>query len=578
MKNITFKISSANSAQKPHLFSRLFLSALLFIIFTFYFSNINAQWVNVGPEGISAGGSEYPSLAFNGNIPYVAYMDYVNENKTTVMKFDGANWVNVGAVGFSEGLAGSQSIAINDATPYVAFEDRHYGNRTTVMKFNDTEWVYVGTPGFSEGMISFSQKLSFLGNTPYVAFMDFHFTYIFRTTVMKYNGTDWVNIGSQGFAAGNSDRISFVINENFPYIAFADRDYEGKISVMKFDGSNWVYIGIPGFSSENVSSDLSLAFNNGNPYVAFGDAANGGKISVMKFDGTNWVYVGSPGFSVGQAYFQSLAFNENKVYVAFRDDGFGSKTSVMKFDGSNWVYVGSPGISRGITVTQNLVFNRNTPYVAFRDGGNGNKISVMKFEDIPLPVELTSFVSSVSGNNVILNWLTTSETNNSGFDIERAIITIDNGQLTIDSWTKIGNVSGKGTINEPREYSFTDKNLASGNYSYRLKQIDYNGNFEYFNLSNEVNVGALSEFELSQNYPNPFNPTTNLEFGISELGFVSLKVYNASGKEVATLVNEVKPAGYYAVNFNGANLTSGIYFYTLSAGYFTATKRMLLIK
>ena len=150
--------------------------------------------------------------------------------------------------------------------------------------------------------------------------------------------------------------------------------------------------------------------------------------------------------------------------------------------------------------------------------------------------------------------------------------------MTIDNWSKVGNVNGNGTINEPREYSFTDRNLASGKYEYRLKQIDYNGNFEYFNLSNEVNVGVPSQFELSQNYPNPFNPSTNVEFGISELGFVSLKVYNALGMEVATLVNEVKPAGYYKVSFNGSNLSSGIYFYSIKAGDFVSTKRMTLIK
>jgi hypothetical protein len=211
-------------------------------------------------------------------------------------------------------------------------------------------------------------------------------------------------------------------------------------------------------------------------------------------------------------------------------------------------------------------------------GDNSNFIGIDALEvegQGLLPVELSSFVSVVTNNDVTLNWSTASETNNSGFDIERAI---DNGQLTIDNWSKVGNVNGNGTINEPREYSFTDRNLASGKYAYRLKQIDYNGNFEYFNLSNEVNVGVPSQFELSQNYPNPFNPSTNVEFGISELGFVSLKVYNALGMEVATLVNEVKPAGYYKVSFNGSNLSSGIYFYSIKAGDFVSTKRMTLIK
>ena len=191
-----------------------------------------------------------------------------------------------------------------------------------------------------------------------------------------------------------------------------------------------------------------------------------------------------------------------------------------------------------------------------------------------LPVELSSFLSSINRRNVTLNWITASETNNAGFDIERSNV---NGQ-TSNEWLKVGTVSGNGTTASSHSYTFTDRNLASGTYSYRLKQTDFNGNFEYFNLNNEVNVGVPSDFELSQNYPNPFNPATNLEFGISELGFVSLKVYDASGKEVATLVNETKPAGYYSVNFNASSLSSGIYFYTLQANNFTATKKMSLIK
>ena len=85
-------------------------------------------------------------------------------------------------------------------------------------------------------------------------------------------------------------------------------------------------------------------------------------------------------------------------------------------------------------------------------------------------------------------------------------------------------------------------------------------------------------YSLSQNYPNPFNPTTNLEFGISDLEFVSLKIFNTLGKEVATLVNEKLNAGTYKYSFDASGLTSGIYFYTLKAGNYIETKRMNLIK
>jgi len=196
-------------------------------------------------------------------------------------------------------------------------------------------------------------------------------------------------------------------------------------------------------------------------------------------------------------------------------------------------------------------------------------IGAWEYTQNTLPVELASFISSVNGKDVILNWTTASESNNAGFDIERS---------TDGIWSKVGNVSGHGTTTSPQDYSYTDRNLATGNYSYRLKQIDFNGNFEYFNLSSEVNVGVPSNFALSQNYPNPFNPSTKINYDLPTDSKVSIKLFDMSGREVMTLVNEVKTAGYYTVSFNGANLSSGVYFYTISADNFVSTKKMTLIK
>lgn len=202
--------------------------------------------------------------------------------------------------------------------------------------------------------------------------------------------------------------------------------------------------------------------------------------------------------------------------------------------------------------------------------------------DFPLPVELSSFTGSVNNSKVILNWSTASELNNFGFDIERK--NPDDLNNTNENWSRIGFVKGIGNSANQKNYTFEDRNLNTGKYNYRLKQTDFNGSFEYFNLSNEVAIGVPDKFYLSQNYPNPFNPTTNLEFGIRDLGFVSLKIYNESGKEVATLVNETKSAGYYNVVFDATIFSSGVYFYKLTAGSsreagsFESTKRMILLK
>jgi hypothetical protein len=193
----------------------------------------------------------------------------------------------------------------------------------------------------------------------------------------------------------------------------------------------------------------------------------------------------------------------------------------------------------------------------------------------PLPVELASFTSSVNRNNVTLNWSTTRETNNSGFDIERKL-------STATDWTRVSNVAGNGNSTVAHNYTYTER-ANTGKYDYRLKQIDFNGNFSYFNLSNEVEVGVPSKYDMSQNYPNPFNPTTKVDYDLPYDGKVSILLYDISGREVANLVNEVKTAGYYTVQFNASDLASGMYFYRITATNnnnqnFVTTKKMVLIK
>jgi hypothetical protein len=190
----------------------------------------------------------------------------------------------------------------------------------------------------------------------------------------------------------------------------------------------------------------------------------------------------------------------------------------------------------------------------------------------PLPVTLSSFTASAAKNNAFLNWTTESEMNNSGFDLERKLL--KEGEI----WQKIAFVQGSGTTSEQKKYSYEDKKLKAGTYEYRLKQLDYNGNFEYFNLENPVVIGTPKEFSLSQNYPNPFNPKSKIDFELPVDGKVTIKLYDIIGREVFTLLDENKEAGYYTAEFDGTNLSSGMYFYRISAGSFAATKKMLLVK
>ena len=198
-----------------------------------------------------------------------------------------------------------------------------------------------------------------------------------------------------------------------------------------------------------------------------------------------------------------------------------------------------------------------------------------------IPVELVSFNAKLDGKSISLNWSTVTETNNQGFEIQRKQVFSNQSAVGNQEWEVLGFVNGNGTTTEPQTYSFVDENLSTGNFHYRLKQIDFDGTFEYSNTI-EVEIGSPNKFTLSQNYPNPFNPSTTIKYAISSRQFVSLKVFDVLGKEVATLVNEEKSAGNYEVEFNvvssNKNPASGIYFYQLKAGDFVETKKMLLIK
>ncbi len=146
------------------------------------------------------------------------------------------------------------------------------------------------------------------------------------------------------------------------------------------------------------------------------------------------------------------------------------------------------------------------------------------------------------------------------------------------NWIRAGSVRGNGTTSVTSNYTFTDRDLSSGHYQYRLKQIDYSGNFEYYYLSNNVQIGEPVRFELFQNYPNPFNPATVINLNLKNADHVSLIVYNSSGMEVKTILDEFKYAGYYSVIFDGNDLASGIYYYKLVTENFVSVKKMMLLK
>jgi hypothetical protein len=190
-----------------------------------------------------------------------------------------------------------------------------------------------------------------------------------------------------------------------------------------------------------------------------------------------------------------------------------------------------------------------------------------------IPVEFTAFTANTSNGNVVLNWSTATETNNRGFEVQK-----NSGS----GFNTIGYVQGNGTSTQVHNYSFIDKAVTEGNYSYRLRQVDFDGASEFSNVV-EVQVVSPKVYALAQNYPNPFNPSTQINFSLAIDSKVSLKVFNILGQEVTTLFTGDMTAGSHFVTFNASNLTSGVYMYKLEAkgldgSSFSSVKKMVLTK
>jgi hypothetical protein len=334
-----------------------------------------------------------------------------------------------------------------------------------------------------------------------------------------------------------------------------------------YDGTNLNYIPYTPPLGQYVT-DVKLD-STGNIWFALGYAGWG---ALEMYDGTSFT-----GFSpVAIAIDIDTTGN---IWVGTLDLTFSTGAELKKFDGNTWTTYNSLNspLPKTFMITDLAFDTFGNLWIATFDSG----LVVFNENGIVTPVELFSFNADVIINSKVkLDWRTATEMNNKGFEIERLqdskierLKDLPTGQA---GWLKIGFVNGHGTTTEPNSYSFIDESIQSGKYQYRLKQIDFDGSFEYSDIV-EVDI-APSTYSLSQNYPNPFNPSTTIKYSISNAGIVTLKEFDVLGKEVATLVNEEKPAGNYEVEFDGRELTSGVYFYQLKSGEFIQTKKMLLLK
>jgi len=333
---------------------------------------------------------------------------------------------------------------------------------------------------------------------------------------------------------------------------------EGTVLKSSDSGLNWVNQSLP-----DTTSDLNKISSMGSWFFGpiLGMVGDNGKL----YSSTNYNFWNPVETGTNENLYDLQFKNASSGYVTGENG-----TIQYTIDGGNkWfseIFLSTITSER---IRASIMLNDTTAV-----GVAGSDIITIHANETLLPVELASFNFNVQNNNVNLYWSTLSEINNSGFEVERKLYDGQHQQ----NWVRISFVEGNGSVNSTSNYEYTDKGLNAGKYNYRLKQIDFNGNFEYHDLSGEAVIGIPDKFELSQNYPNPFNPKTVIRYEIRVTGIAKLKVFDVLGNEIAELVNEKQNAGSYSVEFDGNGFASGVYFYRLESDNFIDIKRMMLIK
>ncbi len=364
------------------------------------------------------------------------------------------------------------------------------------------------------------------------------------------------------------------------YFASSNADFDGDnngdlaskgssdIFLAKYDAMGTL-LWVRGAGGSGADNPYGVAVDGlGNVYIA-GRFASAG----IDFDGdsTNDITnVGSADVFVAKYDAAGVFLEADAAGGTNFDSGQG-----VAVDGSGNIYV------TGFFLSSTADFNEDGANEVTSAGGYD--AFVAKYAPAALPVELTTFEARRDREAVALSWQTVGETNNAGFFIERRVPTRrdkrQSGEREDETWQQLGFVEGRGTTTVPQAYRFEDTALPfeATTLLYRLRQIDFDGAFEY-SPEVEVLLEAPKAFALEAAYPNPFNPTTTIRYALPAESEVRLAVYDVLGREVAVLLDGRQAAGRHAVVWEAGGLSSGVYFYRIVAGQFSQARRVTLLK
>ena len=526
-------------------------------------------------------------MAVDENNPSTMYAFGLDQGiwKTTN---SGANWTQM-----NSGLLNTQvqSMGICKNSPQNLYAGTNYGTDDGVYKSTDggASWTRVvngisepaGTLGIQAIMVHPTDP-----NIVYIAVFNGLADAVNGLYKTTDGGANWNPIVNGIGAIKNF--LCFAMSPTDPNIIYAGSSFAVATSTGPSDiykstdaGANWVLssTGLPTDPTEiNPVRTLNVSAANPNVVIAglfVNTATLLGGFYKSTDAGASWVQKNNGLPIIQSKLIRSAAIRpgfDNQYYLGLDYSG-GTDIGVWAITdgGDNWFDFNGGTVLNTFTIRA-LVFNPTGNHTLFagRASATANLGGVYEYTFSFVPVELVSFSAEAFGGNVNLSWITATELNNQGFQIERR-----NSESA--EWTEIGFVNGNGSSTEIKYYSYTDNSVPVGKYFYRLKQMDFSGGYEY---SNEIEVTILQadDFVLNQNYPNPFNPSTKISFIIPNSSFVTLKVFDVLGNEVETLINGDISAGSYEIEFNGKNLTSGVYFYNLTAGNFSKTMKMILSK
>lgn len=337
----------------------------------------------------------------------------------------------------------------------------------------------------------------------------------------------------------------------------------------------------------NAAGMKFVGANNPEPgFTVDGQPDNPNKEIDSVLPDNNWMYIsGSQGTIVHLFPLAKSVGGSRQLY--YKDDS--ATDSQDTGDQKSYGDTGND-ISGGITPPATF---RYTGYFLSSDQPSSIGAQIAQFERSPFgmsatpqnfivdAVALTSFTLAVEKNNVKLTWVTASELNNLGFEIERRAHDANN-------WQPLAFVKGSGASRELRSYTYVDRNVPPATYDFRLKMIDLSGSFEYSSVITAV-VGLPATFALMQNFPNPFNPSTEIQYQLPAVSApagkikTTLKIYNLLGEEIRTLVDREEAPGFYSVTWDGKDKSgrtaaSGIYIYRLQSGTFVETRKMVFVQ